>query len=251
MPAEIVAVAADWGRDTAPLFTAADGLRLLPAGRKTDLPWLGIDQLRITLSQPAPLTAAAVTLKSAKGINYGPLTISGSGTSDFITLARPINKADRITITIGSSAIAGFTRQLDVLPGDFNDDGVVNTRDIKGIRNEWHKKGGAQPTIFGDIVGNGTVNGGDYNAARKRLGTKLPKLTVESPKTKVSARRTGRARFRRPRHPSQRHRESRQRHERQYCGRGCDARRLDLVRVVANAAAGPAENSEPARSHPQ
>ena len=33
------------GRQTAALQTAADGLRLLPAGRNTDLPWLGIDQL--------------------------------------------------------------------------------------------------------------------------------------------------------------------------------------------------------------
>ena len=78
-----------------------------------------------------------------------------------ITLARPINKADRITITIAGPAIAGFTRRLDVLPGDVNDDGVVNNKDVTEERKESHSKGGAGPTIFGDILGNGTVNATD------------------------------------------------------------------------------------------
>ena len=30
-----------------------------------------------------------------------------------------------------------FSRRLDVLPGDFNDDGVVNSQDLVGVRNEW------------------------------------------------------------------------------------------------------------------
>ena len=47
----IAAVSVGWGIETAPLVTASDGLRLLPAGRKTDMPWLGIDQLPITLAQ--------------------------------------------------------------------------------------------------------------------------------------------------------------------------------------------------------
>src|SRR5262249_28671196 len=39
--ANVVGISAGWGTHTAPLQTAADLLRLLPAGRKTDLPWLG------------------------------------------------------------------------------------------------------------------------------------------------------------------------------------------------------------------
>ena len=65
----------------------------------------------------------------AVGINYGPVTISGSGTNYVITLTRPINTADRVTFTIASPAIATYTRRLDVLPGDVNDDGAVNTTD--------------------------------------------------------------------------------------------------------------------------
>ncbi len=185
VPAALVAVSVGWGQETAPLFTAADGLTLLPAGRHNDLPWLGIDRIQLTLSQPATLTAADVTIQSANGVNYGPVTISGSGTTDVIALARPIDNADRITITIAGPAIDGFTRRLNVLPGDVNDVGVVNNEDVTDERKESHSKGGAQPTIFGDILGNGTVNASDLRAVRKRVGTKLPRVTVKKTRPKA------------------------------------------------------------------
>ena len=134
----IAAVAVGWGTQTAALQTAADGLRLLPAGRNTDLPWLGIDELpdhpQPSLRRSPPATSRS---PAPSALNYGPVTISGSGTSYTITLAQPITKADRVTITIGNATIATFTRRLDVLPGDFNDDGVVNSQDLVGVRNEW------------------------------------------------------------------------------------------------------------------
>src|SRR5262249_50988361 len=115
-----------WGSQTALLQTAADGLRLLPAGRSTDLPWLGIDQVLVTLSQPETLTPSDVTLTSAVGVSYGPVSVSGSGTSYTITLAQPIDQPDRVSITLSGPGINTFTRRIDVLPGDFNDDGIVN-----------------------------------------------------------------------------------------------------------------------------
>ena len=51
---------------------------------------------------------------------------------------------------------------------------MVNSQDLAGIRNEWLGIGGAKPTIFGDINGNGTVNVADYNAERLLIGTSLP-----------------------------------------------------------------------------
>src|SRR5262249_46672056 len=171
----ITVVAVAWGTRTARLQTAADGLRLLPAGRATDLLWLGVRDLQITLGQAATLTAAAVTVRSAGGVHYGPLTLTGSGISYTITLARPIDTPDRVMITIGNETIADFTRRLDVLPGDFNDDGVVNSQDMVGVRNEL--LGIISPTLFGDINGDGKVDINDYNAVRARIGTKLPPLT--------------------------------------------------------------------------
>jgi hypothetical protein len=170
--ANVVGISAGWGTQTAPLQTAADLLRLLPAGRKTDLPWLGINRLPITLSEAETLTSGDVTVTSARGIKYGPVTISGSGTSYTITLANPITVADRLTITIGNANIATYTWRLDVLPGDFNDDGVVNSQDIVGVRNEI--LGLAPITIFGDINGDGKVDINDYNAVRAKIGTTLP-----------------------------------------------------------------------------
>src|SRR5262249_53008985 len=143
-----------------------------PTGRNTDLPWLGIQRVQITLGAAATLTAADVTVHSARGIKYGPVTIAGSGATYTITLAQPITVAHRVTITIGNASIATFTRRLAVLPGDFNDDGVVNSQDIVGVRNQL--LGFIPPTIFGDINGDGKVDINDYNAVRVHIGTTLP-----------------------------------------------------------------------------
>ena len=40
-----------------------------------------------------------------RGIKYGPVTVTGSGTTYTITFARPIAKADRVTISIAAPAL--------------------------------------------------------------------------------------------------------------------------------------------------
>jgi hypothetical protein len=169
----VASSAVDWGTQSAELHTASDGLRLLPAGRNTDLPWMGINKLQISLGQPAPLASGDVSVVGSSGINYGPVTISGSGTSYTITLAQPINAADRVTITVANDLIASYTRRLDVLPGDVNDDGVVNVQDIVVIRNEMLGLLGAVPTNLGDINGDGKVDINDYTLVRKLIGMHL------------------------------------------------------------------------------
>jgi hypothetical protein len=174
-PSTINAVSVNWGTaGSIALQTAADGLRLLPAGRNTDLPWLGINQIVITLSKAETLSPSDVSVTGITIANYGPVTISGSGTTYTITLAQPINAADRVTVTIANAGITSYTRRLDVLPGDVNDDGVVNAQDAVLVRNEY--LGLAMPLIFGDINGDGTVDLNDYNAVRKLIGTMLPPL---------------------------------------------------------------------------
>jgi hypothetical protein len=78
-----------------------------------------------------------------------------------------------VTITIGNDLIATYIRRLDVLPGDVNDDGVVNVQDMVQIRNEMLGLLGALPTIFGDINGDGRVDINDYTMVRKLIGTHL------------------------------------------------------------------------------
>jgi hypothetical protein len=172
-PTTITAISASWGKaGTIALETNADGLRLLPSGRKHDLPFLNIQSFSITLAQAATLNAKDATITSKIGATYGPLTISGSGTSYTITLKNPIAKADRVTITIGNDQIASFNRRLDVLPGDVSDDGVVDIRDAMVERNMIF--GIITPTVFGDLNGDGKQDTTDYNLARQRIGTRLP-----------------------------------------------------------------------------
>ena len=174
--ATVNAVSADWGTSgTIALQTAADGLRLLPAGRNTDLPWYGINKLQIALSQPESLSPGDVSVTGITVANYGPVTISGSGTNYTITFAQAITTADRVTVTIGNAGIATYTRRLDVLPGDVNDDGVVNATDLVLTRNNFAALG-AVYNIFYDINGDGTVDVNDVNLEARFVGKKLPSL---------------------------------------------------------------------------
>ena len=67
-PAVISTVSASWGTaGSASLETAADGLRLLPVGRNTDLPWLGVNQLSITLNGSVSLASGDIVVTSASG----------------------------------------------------------------------------------------------------------------------------------------------------------------------------------------
>jgi hypothetical protein len=139
---------------------------------------MGINRIGITLSQAATLTSGDVTVTSAIGIDYGPVTLTGAGTSYVITLARPINTADRVTFTISSPGIATYTRRLDVLPGDVKDTGVVTMQDAVIIRNDYLGFAPVTiPAIFLDINGDGVVNVTDYNLVRRLIGTQLPPLT--------------------------------------------------------------------------
>ncbi len=53
---------------------------------------------------------------------------------------------------------------------------MVNSKDVKGVHNQFKHKGGAMPTIFGDILGDGTVDARDNKAEGRLADTKLPKL---------------------------------------------------------------------------
>jgi hypothetical protein len=174
MQSYIASVTVGWGSQVASVQTAGDGLRLLPSGRQTDAPWMGIQRVQLTLTQPATLTSDDVAVLGASGINYGTITVSGSGKNYTITLEHPIDAADRVTITIGNHFVADFTRRLDILPGDVNDDGVVSASDMVLVRNAFQKTG--DPLMIGwcDMDGDGAITITDVTLARKKLGSRLP-----------------------------------------------------------------------------
>jgi hypothetical protein len=116
-----------------------------------------------------------VLVVGIEGVNYGPVTISGSGTSNLlITLATPITVADRVTLTIGNSQVITYTRRLDVLPGDVNDDDAVNTTDGVLILNNMTPSHAYHQ--FDDLNGDGAVDTKDFTLERSLLGTVLPGL---------------------------------------------------------------------------
>jgi hypothetical protein len=106
--------------------------------------------------------------------DYGPVRIAGSGTSYTITFNQPIAVADRVTLTIGNGSIATYTRRLDLLPGDVNDDGVVNTTDGVFILRNFTPAHSYQ--AFYDMNGDGSIDRTDFNIYRPFIGTTLPPL---------------------------------------------------------------------------
>jgi hypothetical protein len=134
-----------------------------------ELPWYGINRFEITLSSPASLSASDVSVTGSTIANYGPVSISGSGTNYTITLAQPIDSMDGIVLTLGNAGIATYTDVFDVLPGDVNGDGVVNSADLVDVRNAF-----SAYNIIDDINGDGVVDITDYGLVKARVGQRLP-----------------------------------------------------------------------------
>lgn len=102
------------------------------------------------------------------------MTISGGGTTYTITLAQPINLADRVTVAIGNASIVTFVRRLDILPGDVNDDGYVNSTDATLTRAASLNPSSVPiPFVFMDINGDGFVDSTDFDLVRRRSGQRL------------------------------------------------------------------------------
>ena len=170
----VASLAVGWGVQTAAVgVPATPGGLLLPPGRTTDLPWLRIDELQVGFSLPEPVTAGNVSLSSALGINYGPVTVSSTSTHLTIHWAKPSTRPDRVTITIVVAGITIFSGELAVLPGDVDGDGKVNSVDVKDALIEW-LRGRADYSIYGDINGDGFVNQADYNLVVAAQRTSLP-----------------------------------------------------------------------------
>jgi hypothetical protein len=175
--AQVTGVTAGWGTQSASLLTNADGVRLLPAGRATSIPWLNVNKLTLSLTQSiAGLSAGDITFRSGAGLTYTVAGISGSGTAWTITLANGgVVRPDKLTVSIANSQLATYTRRLDVLAGDVNDDGVVNTLDVAAVRNYVASIGTNLIALVSmDINGDGSVSPGDQSLVTARNGKKLP-----------------------------------------------------------------------------
>ncbi len=116
-----------------------------------------------------------IGLTNAAAGNTGPMVVSYNvlfGTKSFNMLTSTRNRLPWTIKDAGGNALSGgsgFSRTINVLCGDFNDDGVVNSADLTLVNNAR-----AQPyNIFADINGDRVVNSTDVTIVRSRLGTSL------------------------------------------------------------------------------
>jgi hypothetical protein len=140
------------------------------------LPWQ-ISGISVVFSEPithgnaSSLSGVTVTGFSGLGTNTLTWAISPLSLGNFVT-ALSGTGPNALTDAAGNPLAggAGFTQNIKVLEGDFNDDGVVNSADVVDVN-----KAAALPyNIFADMNGDGVVNTTDVLIVRSRVGTSLP-----------------------------------------------------------------------------
>jgi hypothetical protein len=180
--ANVIGTGVSWGSKTADLVVDTSDGRLLPSGRTKSIPWLNINRITLTLSQSiTSLAASDVKITGVvSGRSYVVTSVTGSGTNWTISFANNsstpsvaangIIAADKVSFAITNSQVSTFTRRLDVLPGDVNDDGLVNSSDMVLVQ----QKISVPYIALYDIDGSGLVTSTDTLLVKSRLGTRLP-----------------------------------------------------------------------------
>jgi hypothetical protein len=142
------------------------------------LPWQ-ITGIKVVFS--APITTG--DMNSLSGTGLTTTGFSGLGTNTLTWTISPLAIGNFATMLAGSGADAlkdgsgnaltngaGFSQNLKILYGDFNDDGVVTSQDFTLVN-------AARSTaynIFADMNGDGVVDVNDVQIVRTREGTSLP-----------------------------------------------------------------------------
>ena len=156
-------------------------------GQSLDLPWSNLNQVRIQFNENVNVQLGSLTVSgqavpqyAISGFSYDPTTFTAVW-----TLAQPIG-ADHVQVHLSSTGPAAVTDQsgnpldgewtngtsawpsgdgvpggdfnfsFNVLPGDVNQDGIVNAQDLALASSGWMKSG-----MTGDLNGDGIVNGQD------------------------------------------------------------------------------------------
>jgi hypothetical protein len=142
----------------------------LVAGR-SNLPWANISRIVITFDSAVAPTTADLTVAGLGGRTYPVTGVAVVGNTVTWTLGTPIGEEDVISVAV-NPLLADYTAQLSVLPGDVNDDGIVNGRDLVIVRNAFTGLGppATIPLDFLDLDGDGVVDLLDYNIVRRFMG---------------------------------------------------------------------------------
>jgi hypothetical protein len=142
------------------------------------LPWQ-ITGIKVVFSE----AIATGNVNSLSGTGVTTTGFSGLGTNTLTWTINPLAIGNFPTTLAGSGANAlkdaagnalgggtGFSQNLKLLYGDFNDDGVVNSQDLVLVEAAIS----APYNILADMNGDGAVTSADYLIVRTRSGTSLP-----------------------------------------------------------------------------
>jgi hypothetical protein len=162
-----------WTNNSASQLSAGQGaggysIPLGTNGQPTSLPWINLDQIQIAFNADVNVQQTSLTLTGVNVANYTVVNFSYDSTIHTATwtLSRSIN-TDTLHLDLKSAgsgtafSLAGedFNFAFNVLPGDANQDGIVNGLDIGVVANNWlHSQG-----TTSDLNGDGLVNGLDIN----------------------------------------------------------------------------------------
>ena len=91
-----------------------------------------------------------------------------------ITSGRLTIQLDRTSVvdTSNNPLTAGWARTFGVLAGDFDGNGIVDKKDLAGIKKKFTRKR-VPLSRLADINGDGTVNQADLDIAKANLGKRL------------------------------------------------------------------------------
>lgn len=146
------------------------------------MPWAGVMRFELSFSEPVTFTANAIELVGPNGVI--PLSLSNVGLTVSSTIATIVGNAlgngrysirvvgSQVTDRNGNTMASDLMRSFAVLPGDFDGNGLVDNRDLTGIRRNYQTNR-ARVNRFADINGDGIVTVQDYNLARTFLNTRL------------------------------------------------------------------------------
>jgi hypothetical protein len=123
------------------------------------------------------LVGATLFHNSQQLVTIGLADPSVVGSDNWVSIVG--KKGDRLTLQFFDTS-----RSFDVLPGDFDGNGVVNLLDINGIRQI--ARAGGPYDQFADLNGDGVINGADVSIAVRFAGSKLD-LGPTSVASKISA----------------------------------------------------------------
>ena len=155
-----------------------------------DLPWIDIQALDVIFSEDVDVTAEDLRLAGVNIANYtGSFTYAPGTRTASLTLVNPLG-VDRLMLLLdgddaspdgalgvrdrGGNFLGGgdHARALNVLPGDFDGDGVVTIDDAVGVRNGMAAFGGTY-SIWADMDGDGDVDADDVRHVQRRIGFRL------------------------------------------------------------------------------